>query len=342
MTEHVADVAVIGAGAIGLLSALELLRRGRQVTVFHDEPARNPASWAGGGILSPLFPWRYSDALTRLTRHAMHDYQALAAELNVDFGVLPQGLLTVTEESEEVLDWCRRHDMQVEQHPDGWFFPALGSVRNPRLLARLREYLQAQGVRFVAERVERVGDASEGLRLDIEAGNDASCFDQVVVATGAWSSQLLAPWGCDLPVSAVKGQMLLWDLGKHCPDTVWLSDAGYFIPRGDGLCLFGSTLEADFDCSLPTRQGYEQLCERARALRPEISGLTPLAIWAGLRPGNIRDVPFIFPVDESRRLWVNTGHFRNGLVAAPASARLMVQWMCGEALEFDPAPYGAP
>ncbi|MGB2246585.1 MAG: NAD(P)/FAD-dependent oxidoreductase [Alcanivorax sediminis] len=340
MTERVADVAVIGAGAIGLLSALELLRRGRQVTVFDNAPARHPASWAGGGILSPLFPWRYSDALTLLTRNAVHDYQSLAADLSVDIGVLPQGLLAVTDEDHDVRNWCQRHDMHAERRPEGWFFPALGSLRNPWLLGRLREHLQASGVLFISRQVTRIRDFPSALGLELDGAGNECRFRQIVVAAGAWSAGLLSPWGVQLPVTPVKGQMLLWDLGDDCPDTVWLSDSGYFIPRGEGLCLFGSTIEPDFDSPMPDRQGYEQLCARARVLKPELAGRDPQAIWAGMRPGNTRNEPYIFPADEERRLWVNTGHYRNGLVAAPASARLMVQWMSGEPLEFDPTPYG--
>lgn len=340
MTKHVADVAIIGAGALGLLSALELVRRGRQVTLFHDEPARPSASWAGGGILSPLFPWRYSDAVTRLTRHAVRDYQDLARDLDMDFEVLAQGMLVFTDEHEAVLEWTHRHDVACERRQQGWYFPDLGSVRNPRLLVLLRARLEALGVRFRAERA--VALEEEGECLTVVTDDARHIYDQVVVAAGAWSAALLLPWGLQLPVSPVKGQMLLWDLGRDCPETVWLSDAGYFIPRSEGLCLFGSTLELHFDSSLPTREGYETLCERAIALLPVLADKTPRAIWAGLRPGNIRSEPYIFPVDVRQRLWVNTGHYRNGLVAAPASARLLAQWMCGETLAFDPAPYASP
>lgn len=341
MTKHVADVAVIGAGALGLLSAFELVCRGRQVTVFHDELACPPASWAGGGILSPLFPWRYSDAVTRLTRHAVRDYQNLARKLEVDFEVLAQGMLVLTDEGEIVREWANRHGVACERHQQGWYFPDLGSVRNSRLLTSLRAKLETLGVKFRADRAASLNEEGEQ-QLAVVTGDGSYIYDQVVVAAGAWSAELLAPWGVQLPVSPVKGQMLLWDLGSDCPETVWLGREGYFIPRSEGLCLFGSTLESHFDSSLPTQEGYETLCVRAAALMPELADKTPLAIWAGLRPGNTRNEPYIFPVDVRQRLWVNTGHYRNGLVAAPASARLLAQWMCGEALTLDPTPYAAP
>lgn len=340
MTKHVADVAVIGAGALGLLSAFELVSRGRRVMVFHDERACPPASWAGGGILSPLFPWRYPDAVTRLTRHAVSDYQRLARELEVDWEVQAQGMLVFTDEDEVVRAWAHRHDIACERRQQGWYFPDMGSVRNSRLLTSLRAKLEALGVRFHADRA--VALKEEGEQLAVVTGGASYIHDQVVVAAGAWSAALLSPWGVRLPVAPVKGQMLLWDLGRHCPESIWLGREGYFIPRSEGLCLFGSTIEPHFDTSLPTREGYETLCERAAALMPKLANKTPLAVWAGLRPGNTRSEPYIFPVDVRQRLWVNTGHYRNGLVAAPASARLLAQWMCGETLAFDPTPYAAP
>lgn len=340
MTKHVADVAVIGAGALGLLSAFELMSRGRRVTVFHDEQAYPPASWAGGGILSPLFPWRYPDAVTRLTCHAVRDYQNLARDLEIDFEVLAQGMLVFTDEHEKVQEWAHRHHVACERFQQGWYFPDLGSVRNPRLLRFLRAKLESMGVQFHSDKVVALNEGEE--RLTVVTENAIHFYDQLVVAAGAWSAALLSPWGVQLPVSPVKGQMLLWDLGDDCPETVWLSQDGYFIPRSEGLCLFGSTLETHFDSALPTREGYETLCKKAVALMPRLADKMPLAVWAGLRPGNTRSEPYIFPVDARHRLWVNTGHYRNGLVAAPASARLLAQWMCGETLEFDPAPYASP
>ena len=74
------DVLVVGGGIVGLLGALELTRRGRAVTII-DAPAQYPpASWAGGGILSPLYAWRYSDAMTRLSVDAFSRYQQILGE----------------------------------------------------------------------------------------------------------------------------------------------------------------------------------------------------------------------------------------------------------------------
>src|SRR5690606_41961352 len=68
-------IAIIGAGITGLMSALELLEQGCSVTIFDQQVAGKAASWAGGGILSPMYPWRYPAAVNTLARHAKPLYQ---------------------------------------------------------------------------------------------------------------------------------------------------------------------------------------------------------------------------------------------------------------------------
>ena len=85
-----ADLLVIGGGAIGLLTARELRLAGADVTVLErGEPARE-SSWAGGGIVSPLYPWRYADAVTALAAWSQARYPALCAELRETSGIDPE------------------------------------------------------------------------------------------------------------------------------------------------------------------------------------------------------------------------------------------------------------
>ena len=60
------DVVVVGGGVMGLLSALELAKAGRSVVLLERQDAGRESSWAGGGIVSPLYPWRYAPAVGAL------------------------------------------------------------------------------------------------------------------------------------------------------------------------------------------------------------------------------------------------------------------------------------
>ena len=60
------DVIVVGGGVMGMLTARQLLQRGVSVTLIEKSDTGNEASWAGGGIVSPLYPWNYVPAISAL------------------------------------------------------------------------------------------------------------------------------------------------------------------------------------------------------------------------------------------------------------------------------------
>ena len=89
-----ADCIVVGAGLIGMLTAQELAARGMQVTILErGQPARE-SSWAGGGILSPLYPWRYPDPVSELARWSQRHYPDLCQRLAGGSGIDPEWTLT--------------------------------------------------------------------------------------------------------------------------------------------------------------------------------------------------------------------------------------------------------
>ncbi len=74
-------VVIVGGGVIGLLSALVLAQAGCQVTILEKNSGAVESSWAGGGIVSPMYPWRYPPAVTALAQLAQAEYPLLAQQL---------------------------------------------------------------------------------------------------------------------------------------------------------------------------------------------------------------------------------------------------------------------
>ena len=167
---------------------------------------------------------------------------------------------------------------------------------------------------------------------------------RVIVCGGAWTGRLLAQAGVWLPVRPIKGQMMLFrtPLTSGCRqllERVVLADGRYLIPRADGRVLVGSTLEeADFD-KTPTAAARASLHASAVAMLPVLAACEVEHHWAGLRPGSPDGVPFIGAVPGIRGLFINAGHYRNGLVLAPAATRLLVDQLLGREPIVDPAPY---
>jgi len=163
--------------------------------------------------------------------------------------------------------------------------------------------------------------------------------DQVVLAAGAWSGRLLATLGLELPVKPMKGQMILFKCAEDFLPSMVLAKRRYAIPRRDGHILVGSTLEnVGFD-KTPTDDALQSLRATAIDLLPGLADAEVVKHWAGLRPASPDGIPYIGPVPGHDGLWLNCGHFRNGLVLAPASCQLLTDLMSNRVPSVDPEPY---
>lgn len=348
--------AILGAGVIGLMTARELLARGHRVVLVDVGQPGREASWAGGGIVAPLYPWHYRPPINALAVGAAARYGELAGELRTETGIdieyAATGMLMLDLADRELaLAWCRSAGRRVVCCDDAGarllqpgigscrealWFEDVGNVRNPRLLQALLASVatQARAQCHWQAQVALAGDAD---RIDLRVNGDRQEVDAVVLAAGAWSSALAAPLGVQLAVQPVRGQMLRYAARPGLLRRMVMRDGRYLIPRRDGSILAGSTMEyAGFD-KHATDEARLQLQAAVEAILPALAGVAPEQQWAGLRPGSPGGVPYIARIGA--QLLVNAGHFRNGLVLAPASARLGVELLLGETTSLDPAPY---
>ena len=142
-----------------------------------------------------------------------------------------------------------------------------------------------------------------------------------------------------LPVRPVKGQMIAYQAPPGLVQRVVLKDGRYVIPRSDGLLLVGSTLEeAGFD-KATDEEALVSLKRSAENIIPALADCPVAHHWAGLRPGSPEGIPFIGALPDFPNVFINAGHYRNGLVLAPASTHLLVDQLLGRKPLMDPAPY---
>lgn len=347
---------MVGAGIIGLSTAYELARRGAGVTVLERGLAGGESSWAGGGILSPLLPWDYADAVTRLTERSRDLFPEWAASLHDSSGIDPEylasGMLVLSpRKPEKALAWCLAHGMAAEMVSatevlpdsnsagDALLLPDVAQVRNPRLLKALRRSLEEMGVRIV-EHAEVSGiRVRQGRVEEVEAGGAGYVADSYVVAAGAWSHVLLGSLAPHAPIWPVRGQMLLFRMEPERLPRIVLSEGIYLIPRRDGHVLVGSTLEeAGFDKGI-TDAARNSLFSRALEIFLPLRQAELVRHWAGLRPGSTGNIPTIGRHPEIANLYLNSGHFRYGVTMAPASARILANLIAGTEQPMDVSPY---
>jgi glycine oxidase len=343
------DFLIIGAGAVGLTSAQALLQLGYQVTLVERGAVGQEASWAGGGILSPLCPWDYPDAVTRLALRSMDMFEDAAFMLRASTGIDPEyqrsGMLILPPCQDQLArQWCAQHGVELQQvevnahlpgaHQGvGLLLPEIAQVRNPRLLQALRERVELFGG-VILERQEVTGfEIAADRVVALKTLHGPLIADNYIVAAGAWSKTLLGVHALGLDVRPIRGQILLFKFDAPPFQNILLKENLYFIPRSDGHVLVGSTLEdVGFDKST-TVAARDSLLQRACEIFPDWRGRSPVQHWAGFRPGSPDNIPTIGRHPQLANLYANTGHFRYGVTMSLASAELL----CNE-IEGEPQP----
>lgn len=351
------DISVIGAGVVGLATALELSAAGMRVRLHGGTELTPPASWAGGGLLAPIHPWQQPPALEALAEWNAAHYPAwvrrLAAQSGVDSEWRRNGLLAFDLSHEaEARAWARRQRRMLEVldaervqqlDPAARAAPALwvadaGQVRNPRLLKALAIAVGRAGVECRSEAVSRVV-CEDGWVRGVNTATGFTAAEVVVICAGAWSAGL-CPGVPAPPIIPMRGQMLMYELPPERAPQRNLLDAGrYLIPRVDGRVLCGSTVESVGFANGTTGEAAASLAQSAAALCPRLQDLAPVAHWSGLRPGSADGLPYMGAHPEVAGLYVNSGHFRNGILFAPGSARLLADLILDRTPAFDPAAF---
>jgi glycine oxidase len=353
------DIVIIGGGIIGLLTAKELQITGASVTVIEKNSLGQQASWAAGGILSPMRPWHYSNAVNAISSISQSVYQELSNELLTETGIDPEwllaGMLVLNdEETADALTWCKEHDdlhelLSVEQLSDTFSHlkpineaallrSNVATIRPHKLLAALRAFLVNRGVTFIEQDAKHLLTSTQhinGVQLESEIAKGG----EYIICSGAWSPQLL-PKNKTADIRPVKGQMICFP-PTDIPTPCMVMDGNrYIIPRKDGRIVVGSTREnTEFDAST-TQQAFNDLRDFAQQLYPALANIEPDAHWAGLRPSSPDSIPYICRIEPYKNLSLNAGHYRNGIVTAPASAQLMVNILLNKSSNIDPTPYG--
>lgn len=332
MTER-REILVIGGGIIGLAIAIELKSQGVPVTILCRDFAQ-AATHAAAGMIAPqaeeIPPSPMLD-LCLESRALYPDWiHKLESLTGLNAGYWACGILAPRyQHSEKMLD---RAALLIHQ-PDlseevigGFWFPQDAQVDNRALAKVLWIAAQELGIEIqTGIHVDRFQADSNITQLETNQGIWKA--DRYILATGAWSQDLLA-----IPVFPRKGQMLsvrVLDCENLPLKQVLYGEESYIVPRQDGRIIVGATSEDVGFQAGNTAIGIHQLLTAAIRLYPPIQRFTLEETWYGFRPATPDELP-ILGSSPYANLTLATGHYRNGILLAPVTANAIVRLVLTE------------
>ena len=337
------DVCIAGAGIIGLSLALELARRGARVTILDRGPALAEASTAAAGMLAAHDPFNPPplQPLADLSLHlypAFLDHIAALSSLRVPFQTeitlqatrLPAPNSLPASELDILLPLhtiSGQHVTLLDEH----------SI-DPRQLASALEAAAHNTTITVLTNTAVLSTRSSDTGITVITSDDRVSANFFVDCTGAWATTFPDA------VTPRKGQLLSVALPQPSPlPFVLRSEEIYIVPRtvgpNAGRAVIGATVEdVGFDKLLHPAD-IARLHAQAAELLPYLADAPVLEQWAGLRPATSDQLPLLGPHPSTSRHILATGHFRNGILLAPATAQIIAALIVGESPDLDLAPF---
>jgi len=333
------DVVIIGGGVIGLSLAVELRRAGISVMVLEKHQPGREASWAAGGMIADREAG--TNALFRLMAQAsaaMYPEFAhrLRDESGIDADLRSQGTIRFLDDDHQpdppgtplTTDDLRRLEPELEYSAPATFLPEL--CVDPRLLIdALTGTAKHLGVDMASGSEVTDVEIVEGRAVAATTTKSRYPAAVIVNCAGAWAGQV-GP--LKIPTIPVKGQMLavVPAVVKH----VVRGNGVYLIPRSKGRLVIGATVEdAGFDKRVEP-ETIHRMHQAAAILVPRLGQARILEDWAGLRPATPDKLP-IMGATSIAGYFISTGHYRDGIMLAPLTAKLMAQLIRGEKTEID-------
>jgi len=335
---------------IGCGIAYELAKRGCAVTVYDRAEPGRAASWAGAGMLAPYSEATDDDAMLALCREGLAVYPAFVEELRERVGVDPHfvraGALHVALDASGLIELAARADayrkvgaaVRVLDRAETLAREALltgnvvgslliedeAQIDNRRLGRALVAACEALGVHF--ERVDDIVIEADARRVrGLRTARGYVSASVVVNAAGAWAGELAGvPDVARVPVRPIAGEMVALAIPNGAMRAnVWLGHR-YLVPRKDGRLLIGATMKERGYNTRVTAGGVHAMLDAALTVAPALAGFAVVETWAGLRPGSADSRPYLgrTPLDG---YVVAAGHFRNGILLTPLTARLIAE-----------------
>lgn len=357
LDKRTAEIVIVGAGVIGLAVARELAICGvRDILLIERGAIGREASFAAAGIIAPQAEADEPNDFFRLASASRDLYpafaRALMEETGIDVELDTTGTLYLAftdadeEEIQRRFEWQTRAGLIVERVTANKAialepcisrdlraalkFPFDVQVENRLLVEALSNSCKRYNISFLTDTTVKSLTSDSGKAAGVETSRGFIASNVVIVAGGAWTSMIEGLPA--IPIEPVRGQMLCFRGEPKVAEHVIYSPRGYVVPRRDGRLLAGSTIErVGYDKGVSTA-GLQTIRSHALEIFPRLHEVPLTDSWAGLRPCSTDNLPVIGPCGEIEGLVYATGHYRNGILLAPITGRLVAAAILGKVL----------
>jgi glycine oxidase len=350
-------IVVLGGGIIGLSCAFELQSQGHEVTVLELQRCGGQASGAAAGMLAPfsenvegpddffrlclqslrLYPhWQETIKQVSKLPFAYENSGSLYVAFHEADLLLMQGRLLWQREFGasacilEGAELLRQEPLLSKDIIAALHIPEESHVYTPHYIKALEQACRIAGVIIheSLERVEVVNWRSEVLIRSAEGGMFSG--EKLIICSGAWAQELAATFDIRIPVYPIRGQICSYESNGESIRHMIFGSQGYLVAKDNGTLVCGASEDiAGFDVST-TERGIERLRRWNRSILPCLNEKKPIHRWAGLRPATQDGLPLIGPLSSSGHVIFAVGHYRNGILLSPATAKIVADLVGGK------------
>lgn len=356
------QVTVIGCGVVGAMIAYELsLLDPVEVTVIDRQRPAQAATGAALGVLMGIISHKVKGRNWQLRQSSLERYQSLIPELEAQIQrPLPynnQGILSLCFEAEQLPRWQslqairqaqgypleiwtpdqllrRCPDIDAEGVVAAIYSPQDGQMEPTAFTQACIEAAANRGVKFRFDQPVTGLAIANGHCVEVHTADTSYSTDAVVLAAGLGTSALADQLQQAVPLVPVLGQAVRLKLERpvNHPDFQPVINGRdvHLVPLGNGEYWVGATVEfPDGACPpQPDITALDQVVQGAIAYCPTLAAGTVIDSWSGLRPRpQGQAAPIISPLSGFDNILIASGHYRNGVLLAPATALAVADWV---------------
>ncbi|MBV5120955.1 glycine oxidase ThiO [Bacillus halotolerans] len=349
------DAVVIGGGIIGSAIAYQLAKEKKNTALLESGTIGGRTTSAAAGMLGAHAECEERDAFFDFAMHSQRLYQGLGEELfalsGIDIRRHDGGMFKLAFSEEDVsrlrrmddldsVSWHTKEEvLEKEPYTAGEIYGASfiqDDVHvDPYFVGKAyAKSAKALGTEiFEHTPVLDVTRGGESILVKTASGDVHA--DHVVVASGVWSGMFFKQLGLNQSFFPVKGECLsVWNDDIPLTKTLY-HDHCYIVPRKSGRLVVGATMKPGDWSDKPDLGGLQSVMEKAKTMLPAIQNMKVDRFWAGLRPGTKDGKPYIGRHPEDSRILFAAGHFRNGILLAPATGAFIGDLMMNKEVKAD-------